>query len=221
MRTCFSGEYGGILGKCARVSETGAPPEAALQRFWAEGALVGEALQTLENHRVRIVAPGWANKAEGPDFLGAQVEFNGVLHGGDVEIHQVPGGWRGHGHHRDPRYRDVILHVVWDAGRSPARLPATPEGRALATLSLNSPPAAELFQRWERSRETETLPEPSACGRCARELSCEQRDAVTAFLDLAGEWRILEKARDLRERAAVAGLEQALYEALLRACGYA
>ncbi len=221
MRTCFSEEYGGILGKCARVREAGAPPEAALQRFWAEGVLVGEALHTLENHRVRIVAPGWANKAEGPDFLGAQVEFNGVLHGGDVEIHQSPGGWRGHGHHRDPRYRDVILHVVWDAGRSPAQPPATPEGRALATLSLTAPPAAELFHRWERSREAETLPEPSACGRCARDLSGEQRDAVTAFLDLAGEWRILEKARDMRERAAAAGLEQALYETLLRACGYA
>ena len=46
MRTCFSEEYGGILGKCARVREAGAPPEAALQRFWAEGVLVGEALVT-------------------------------------------------------------------------------------------------------------------------------------------------------------------------------
>ncbi|MFP4191581.1 MAG: DUF2851 family protein, partial [Candidatus Hydrogenedentota bacterium] len=45
-------------------------------------------------------------------------------------------------------------------------------------------------------------------------------DNMNELVRLAGEWRMVQKAQLLRERIAYVGAEQAIYEALLRACGY-
>src|SRR5256885_9362323 len=45
-------------------------------------------------------------------------------------LFRSPAGWRGHGHDRNPAYRNVILHVVWDGGSG--------AGCALPTLALRS-----------------------------------------------------------------------------------
>jgi len=58
-----------------------------------------------------------ANRDGGPDFTGARIQISGRLYAGDVEIHLTPQDWRRHGHHTDPHYNGVILHVVIDADR--------------------------------------------------------------------------------------------------------
>ncbi len=62
--------------------------------------------------RVEVLSPGHPNLHDGPDFLEAQVKIDGVLWAGHVEIHLRSSDWYGHGHYHDPRYDQVVLHVV-------------------------------------------------------------------------------------------------------------
>ncbi len=61
---------------------------------------------------VRILFPGIWNLDAGPDFLGAELEMDGLCVKGDVEIHVRTSDWARHGHENDNRYDGVVLHVV-------------------------------------------------------------------------------------------------------------
>jgi len=90
--------------------------EELLARVWRSKMLRGRELVTTGGQRLRIIHRGWANGGSGPDFHHAIIALkeNGLLKG-DVEIHVSSSQWRSHGHHRDPGYNGVILHVVmWD-----------------------------------------------------------------------------------------------------------
>ncbi len=218
----FSDRYGRLRGESVSVRESaGEPvPEYVLQCVWYDQLFLREDLETLEGHRLEVASPGWWNHQAGPDFRGAQILFNGKLHTGDVEIHHRASSWRDHGHHLDPRYDHVILHVTLEEEmpRSPVR---TSEGRQIPTLPLNRyltediRGLADAMQPEEEARIT-TL----RCGRCSEATRDTGPDRLAAFLDLAGEWRVLHKARALRQRMDGAGPDQAIYEAILYACGF-
>lgn len=59
-----------------------------------------------------VESPGIPNTDAGPDFLGARIRIGDTLWVGHVEIHLRSTDWILHGHHKDPRYDAVILHVV-------------------------------------------------------------------------------------------------------------
>ena len=84
--------------------------EQALARRWAAGPR--GALRLADGRPLRIVFPGVPGGSSGPDFRGAILDAGGDLLRGDVEIHLRAGGWRAHGHHTDPGYGQVVLHVV-------------------------------------------------------------------------------------------------------------
>src|SRR6478735_1337386 len=90
------------------------PPvsELALARAWATGAIPSH-LITTNGVAVDVVFRGSWTHGAGPDFAGAMVALpNGRLLTGSIEFHLVTSGWRSHGHHRDPAYDEVILHLV-------------------------------------------------------------------------------------------------------------
>lgn len=63
--------------------------------------------------RYRIIHQGKRNGGPGPDYMGATVAFpDGSVRQGDVEIHLKGQDWSRHGHRWDPRYSDVMIHVV-------------------------------------------------------------------------------------------------------------
>ena len=99
--------------------------EAELQRQWAALAAGAGPLRTTEGELLRVLFPGVHNRGAGPDFCGAVIATErGRVVRGDVEVHPEPGGWRAHGHHADPRYAGVVLHVVGRAGDAgPTGLP--------------------------------------------------------------------------------------------------
>ncbi len=92
-------------------------PETEIHRIWEHGFPLKTPLCTSDGLSVRIFSPGRANRDGGPDFTGARIQIGGRLYAGDVEIHLTPQDWRRHGHHTDPHYNGVILHVVIDADR--------------------------------------------------------------------------------------------------------
>lgn len=217
----FDDAYGAVLVARPLAREDAEhPPERALQRLWFDQALPAGPLATREGHRLRVVSPGWWNDGPGPDFRGAQIEFNGVLHVGDVEAHLDAGGWHAHGHGADPRYNDVILHVVLRAGAGgrPAR---TAAGRVVPTL-LVGPLDASLIAEHAGDAGPDGYPAASlqARGRCAGLIPAQGTGPLADMLDLAGDWRLLAKARAFGGRMARVGPDQALYEAVFAACGY-
>ena len=203
--------------RAARAAET--VPERVVQQLWYDRTRDAGILTTLEGHQLEVVSPGWWNFCAGPDFQGAQLRFNGTLYTGDVEVHLDQIAWRQHGHDRDPRYNNVLLHVLLN---SPANsIPIlTQSGRSLPHFVLGLLPGvngntSQLF-------DVEAHPEfaPRTHGSCNRFFARGAPEALTGFLPLAGDWRMLNKARRMEEQIAAVGPDQAAYEAILGALGY-
>jgi len=218
----FAETYLSLLDRKERdqAGEAGQPAisEHAVQCLWYDQAFGARALRTLEGQRIEVVSPGFWNQHAGPDFLSAQIAFNGELHGGDVEIHLAASGWKAHGHHLDPRYDKVILHVVLDGSGAPGDV-LTSEGFAIPTLvvgeHVDEPAVAELAMYGDAPGEVR----PMDHGACSALLPEQGEGPLLDALRLAAEWRMLNKARAIRLRLERAGPDQALYEMLMYAAG--
>jgi len=87
--------------------------EADIARIWAHEALPGVPLTLVSGAHWRVIYSGRPNQGAGPDFQDAVLlDETGRRRHGDIEIHRRASDWRHHGHHRDPRYSRVLLHVV-------------------------------------------------------------------------------------------------------------
>ncbi len=184
------------------------PEEAALHRLWGQQRLYGNTVRTLDGDVLRVVFPGWPNKDRGPDFKSAVLRNgSGVLMKGDIELHQRQGDWYRHGHHVDPEYADVMLHVVWSGdpkrdtrGRDGGRIPVA----VIEALYVGPPKRVEDL-------------DPRPCVNHRGELTGAD---VGLVLDAEGDRRLTEKAAVLAEAIETAGPEEALHRALFRALGY-
>ncbi len=221
----FSERFSQLRSMCVCVQEAPANvdgdlspiPEHVLQGVWYDHLFPEAGLETEEGHRIEILSPGWWNRQEGPDFRGAQILFNGTLHSGDVEVHLEGAGWRAHGHHLDERYNDVVLHVVLEGGGDPV----TSEGKRIPTLVLGRFIEHDLRVLADLVPAVDVPCENGPRrGRCGELSESERGAGLGKLIDLAGEWRVLNKARALRERMDQVGRDQAVYEALLYACGF-
>ncbi|MBM3290603.1 MAG: DUF2851 family protein, partial [Candidatus Hydrogenedentes bacterium] len=194
--------------------------EHLVQAVWYDRLFDREALRTSEGQRVRVVSPGWWNHAEGPDFRGAQIAFGDTTRTGDIEVHLDHAAWRAHGHHLDPRYDNVLLVVVLEP-RPPASLPLTSSGRAIPCLLLGNYVDDAIYNLPELAESGDGEADASlGRGYCAAIAQAHGAGRVAEFASLAGEWRMLNKARAVRERMERVGVDQAVYEAFMAACGY-
>ncbi|SHF59680.1 Protein of unknown function [Fodinibius roseus] len=88
--------------------------EKLLQWVWETTQFNRQYLRTVSGLKVRIHHPGSLNKTDGPDFRSAEITIGSLRWYGDVEIHRKLSDWQSHAHMRDPRYNNVILHVVFE-----------------------------------------------------------------------------------------------------------
>lgn len=101
-------------------------------------------LRTTENLPITIRKPGLANTNAGPDFLQAEIQIDGVLWAGHVEIHLKASDWDRHQHQLDAAYNNVILHVVLESDK-----PITTQaGAPLQTLELKSRIDFGLYEQY-------------------------------------------------------------------------
>ena len=196
-------------------------PEQVVQQFWYDYGPETGPLRTVEGQALEVLSPGWWNHCAGPDFQGAQLRFNDTLYTGDVEVHIDQVYWRQHGHDRDPRYNNVLLHVV---------LNAPPEGGAAFTSGGRKLPHLVLGPLCGDAKDgslrpledVESHPElrPRCHGSCNRFVADGHPETLTDFLRLSGDWRLLNKTRYVEERMARVGGDQAAWELVARALGY-
>ena len=87
--------------------------EKIIQRIWAEQNFIDSKLRTECGLNLKILSPGkWNLSEEGPDFKNASLVINGIKKHGDIEIHFNTKEWYDHGHHLDPNYNRVVLHIT-------------------------------------------------------------------------------------------------------------
>ena len=118
--------------------------EAALAERWFAGLRAPSRVE--DGRRLRIRFPGVPAPGYGPDARDAVIELDGAELCGDVELHLRASGWRAHGHHDDPAYARVVLHVVEENDGATLVTPHA-GGRAipLAVAPLPSTPSLPGF----------------------------------------------------------------------------
>lgn len=191
-----------------------APPEALLQQIWLRQRLTRDRLRTLDGQPLTILHPGFWNRQPGPDFRNAIIRIGSEPpRSGDIELDLVPQGWTQHGHHTNPAYKNVILHVVWE----------TPSAAASSIPCLALKPHLDSpwpdLARWLDTGSFALVPE-GIVGKCSGPLRDLGKPELEALLCQAAAVRLAFKAEQLQARARQAGWEQALWEGLLAGLGY-
>lgn len=104
----YSAPQGGLPGL---VREPRRAHESRLVNLWLS-LVPGTVLLDTRNRPILILDPGRRNRNEGPDVREARLYLEGRLQEGAVECHLTADQWYRHGHASDPRYHEVILHVL-------------------------------------------------------------------------------------------------------------
>ena len=86
--------------------------ERFIQFIWKYRLFSGKSLRTTCDLEVKVLDPGEQNTHAGPDFFNARIRLGTLVWAGNVEVHRFASDWYRHGHHLDPAYNNVILHVV-------------------------------------------------------------------------------------------------------------
>ena len=190
------------------------PLERALAQYWRDHGASLPPLHCDDGSRLRVVYPGRASAAAGPDFRDAVLQReSGEVVRGDVELHLRRRGWEAHGHHTDSGYNGVVLHVVLHGGDTPITLAS---GRRV--------PTAALFPRTLGARARRVAPAirplplaalPTAPSRLARTL--DREGDARFFLKVRGFAQALRQAQG--ERGSV-DPSDALYRGLMGGLGY-
>ena len=127
--------------------------ERLLHYVWKHKMLPLRELYTTDGRLVELIDSGLYNRLHaGPDFFNAKVKIGGTLWVGNVEIHQRASDWYQHGHDRDPRYNNVVLHVVGEADTDVL----TQDQHYLPQLVLEIPPS--LSENYEELLHTDQYP---------------------------------------------------------------
>ena len=183
------------------------PSERALSVLWQRSPSLPDGLTTQDGRRLQVLYAGRPNPREGPDFLDARLATeSGEMVTGDVELHVRAPDWYGHGHHLDPNYNGVVLHVV-----------LTPRGRreTRQQSGLSAPVASlgPLVGELERARPEAGLP-----SGVPRDLD---DDALAHALDAAGEARFTARTRGMRLELRRMPPDEVAHRAIMEGLGYA
>ena len=168
-------------------------------------------LITIDGASVDLIHLGSWTNGFGPDFRGAIISFdNGPATHGSVELHRRTRGWTDHRHHLDPRYNDVILHVVGsDDGAETRRS----DGKLVPTVVLDI----------RVSHQATVAVDWSLVGGdvCAATIAAEQPGLIRDMLGRLGDTRMSERSACIEAKLLAETPDAVLYGELLEALGYA
>ena len=183
--------------------------ELSLARAWAD-ASIPSTLQTTDGAEVQVVYRGAWTHGFGPDFSGAMIAFaDGRLLTGSVEIHLASSGWRAHGHHLDPGYNDVVLHVVGVDDGHPTR---RADGAHVPVVIVGFEQAKQLEANLDWSKVGGDV--------CAPELAETNPIAIVRAMQQLGDQRLAAKSASFEAELVSRPPAEVLWRAMLEALGY-
>ena len=180
--------------------------EKQVLQIWQDSLQGRDDLLTEENESVRIIYPGRRNDDRGADFKDAVIATGCTQLKGDIEIHVKASSWRAHGHHKDPSYNRVILHVVYRNDSEKETL--LQNGARAPTLALHG---------YIKADDHPAIPPVIPCRNV---IFHGNTGFIGGILDAAGEQRFLARAVLFKETIAQGGAGQALYQGIMTALGY-
>ena len=196
--------------------------EHLVRCIWFDQRLGGDSIELDDGRRVSVISQGRWNLTGGPDFSHAKIDIDGETHKGDIEIHTYASDWYKHNHNQNPAYNNTVLHVVMFNDRSITSVKRF-DGSDLPQLTMSrflEKPLAELESIMDISDYP--LSSDASIGLCRKSLdeAKSETEWTAAFLDLAGDWRMLEKASRFETLLKVNTPEESLYRGIMEAMGY-
>lgn len=186
--------------------------EIAVSRWW-NGADLSAPLHTSDGREISIVYRGVWSHGLGPDFQRALIDFgDGRLLAGSIEIHLSTSAWEHHGHDRDPRYNDTILHIVLEHDGAETR---RSDGRIVPVAVIA--PDAKLLAALDVTEVDWNLVGGEIC---AEVVAAEEPDAVRATLWRLGDERLGIKVAQLSARLESETPSDILFELFMDGLGY-
>lgn len=88
--------------------------EEFLHMVWSKQLYNIKELLSEEEEEIHVIDRGVHNENDGPDFLFAKIRVDDTVLAGSVEIHVKASDWIKHKHSKNTKYKNVILHVVWE-----------------------------------------------------------------------------------------------------------
>ena len=189
--------------------------EAFVQQLWQGQRFFSTNMEAIDRRAIRVLKPGVWNHDEGPDFMHAEIEIDGQLLVGDVEIHVKASDWYAHRHYLNSRYNRVILHAVFfdDDINLRTRLQ---NGKRVPTLELLrwiDVPIGDVFDETKKTEADATR----FCRVTGNRLNLQ---VLRGVFESLGSERFLEKADAIRLFRTRLNFEQILYEGIMEALGY-
>jgi hypothetical protein len=185
--------------------------EITLSAAWHTGVVPAH-LDTTDGGSLEIVHRGTWSHGLGPDFRDALILFDGrELRAGSVEIHLRTRGWGNHGHHLDPAYDAVILHLVGEHDGAETRC----SNGAIVPVAVIGPIDRFIvpdFAAWDWH----------AVGgaTCASVLSAVSPTSVRKILQQLGDVRLAARSARLEGRLSAEPPGEILWQELLDGLGY-
>lgn len=196
----------------AETSAAALPPELELQALWFSGAF-GRDFRTTCGKSVKIVQFGEWNRSSGPDFIQTAVEINGKLRTGPLELDPDASSWEAHGHAVNPAFRDVVLHVVFQASGRRDFIRTT-EHREVPQVIITEMQLSDALNRPQREV---AIAHP---GRCIFPLKHLSPGSIESLLNEAALHRANLKASRWLKTADAHGRDAALFQATAETLGY-
>ncbi len=184
--------------------------EETVVSLWERQAFDPAALGSLQ---LSVIFRGLPSDAGGPDYQDVLLAWQDrEVIAGDVEFHVESADWYTHGHHLDPHYNRVVLHVVWrDDGQATTR----ENGGIVPVLALERHTTNVLVRDSPVSAQALL---PHACVARFRRLTTEN---LQTRIRQAGMTRFQERAGLFAADMTYMPADQVAYTALFESLGYA
>ena len=116
--------------------------EEFLHYLWKYSLYDPEKLIDNKGNKIIVYNPGIYNRDSGPDFFNARISIDGTVWAGNIEVHIKSSHFITHGHHEDPVFDNVILHIVSDNDKTVYNS----RGEELLTVALSFD--TELYDKY-------------------------------------------------------------------------
>ena len=184
--------------------------EQLLHYTWKHKLYPLKELTTSDGQRVEIIDPGLHNRNSGPDFFNAKIRIGSTMWVGNVEIHDKSTDWYQHGHDKDSRYDNVVLHVAAELDTEVMKS----NGEYVPQLQLSVPD--DVLTHYDELQKTDEYP---PCYKVIPHLSALIIQSWMAALQTE---RLEQKTEAIRKRAELCNgsWEDAYFVTLARNYGF-